>query len=368
MKEISESEFIPEEKSSSKHKKIFVIVGTALAFLLLLIFLIIPYTVSIAVYGNIFNERYYTATYLAYDIGEFEGLKADRHEFLSYDGETLVGYRYYTRNSQSCGVVVIAHGFGGGGHNGYMEVAYYFARNGFDVFAYDATGNDESGGEAVKGLPQGVKDLSRAIEYLDEVQELKDLPVFLWGHSWGGYCVASVLNFHPEVKAIAALSGFNRSSDLLYAQGKEMLGGIMDFMSPYVNSYERIKFGEYASATAMSGFANSDAGVYIVHSTDDTTVPMEYGYDLYYEKYADNSRFVFKKYENKGHSEIYYSKESIEYIKNFNAEFEEHFNGRETTAAEREEYITNTLDRSVWCNLINNELFADIANFYKSYI
>ncbi len=366
--EILENEAVPRKKKLSKRNKIIIIVSTILAFLLLLIFLIVPYSASIAIYKSVFNERYSSSTYLSYDIEEFEGLKADRHDFRSYDNETLVGYRYYTANIQPCGVVVIAHGFGGGGHNSYMDVAYYFARNGFDVFAYDATGNDESGGKAVKGLPQGVKDLSRAIEYLDEVPELKDLPIFLWGHSWGGYCVANVLNFHPEVKAIASMAGFNRSSDLLYAQGKEMVGGIMDFMLPYVNSYERTKFGKYAKVTAMDGFVKSNAGAYIVHSTDDNTVPIQYGYDIYYKKYANDDRFIFKKYEDKGHNEIYYSREAMEYIKNFNAEFKEYFNGREITDAEREEYITKNLDRSVWCDLIDKDLFADIVEFYKSYL
>ncbi len=364
--ELLNSQIVPKKKKLSKRQKLIMIISALL--MLLIVFLVAPYTASIVIYNSVFNERYSSTTYLSYNIKEFEGLKADRHEFLSYDKKTLVGYRYYTENTQPCGVVVIAHGFGGGGHSNYMDVAYYFASNGFDVFAYDATGNDESGGDAVKGLPQGVKDLSRAIEFLNEVPELKDLPIFLWGHSWGGYCVANVLNFHPEVKAIVSMSGFNRSSDLLYAQGKEMVGDIMDFMLPYVNSYEKVMFGKYAKATAMDGFAKSNAGVYIAHSIDDTTVPIKYGYDIYYGKYANDKRFVFKKYEDKGHNEICYSKEAIEYIHNFNAQFKEYFNGREISATEREEYITNHLDRSVWCNLLDKALFGEIVDFYKSYL
>jgi len=366
--EIIESENVPKKKKLSKRNKIIIIVSAILVFLILVIFLIVPCSAAIAIYKSVFNQRYTSTAYLSYDIEEFEGLKADRHEFQSYDNETLVGYRYYTSNTQPCGVVVLAHGFGGGGHKNYMDVAYYFACNGFDVFAYDATGNDESGGKAVKGLPQGVKDLSRAIEFLDEVPELKDLPIFLWGHSWGGYSVANVLNFHPEVKAIASFAGFNRSSDLLYAQGKGIVGGIIDLMLPYVNAHEKTQFGKYATATAMDGFAKSNAGAYIVHSSVDDVVSIEYGYDVYYKKYANNDRFVFKKYEDKGHNEIFYSREAIEYIRNFNVKYNEYFNGREKTEAEREEYITNNLDRSVWCNLLDKELFADIVDFYKSYI
>lgn len=286
--------------------------------LLLLIFLIVPYTVTIALYNSVFGQRYENTP--TYQTSDFDGLNADRYEFQSYDNETLVGYRYYTENSAPCGVVVLAHGIGTGGHNGYMDTIYYFARNGFDVFAYDATGNGESGGKSMKGIPQGLKDLNCAIDYLDEIDELKDLPVFLWGHSWGGYCVTNALNYHPEVKAVAAVAGFNRSCDLLYSQGKEMTGFVMDLIFPYVKSYEKILFGSYAESTTMDGFANSDAGVFIVHSKDDMVVPIQYGYDIYYEKYADDSRFIFRQYEDKGH------------------------------------------------NSVDDELFADIASFYKSYI
>ena len=38
------------------------------------------------------------------------------------------------------GVVVIAHGLGGGGQNTYMDLADYFTSNGYLVFAYDVTG------------------------------------------------------------------------------------------------------------------------------------------------------------------------------------------------------------------------------------
>ena len=56
---------------------------------------------------------------------------------------------------------------------------------------------------------------------------------------------------------------------------------------PYVNFYEKIKFGKYASNTAMNAFKNSDAAVIIVHSEDDNTVQKRFGYDIYYEKYKE---------------------------------------------------------------------------------
>ena len=353
---------------NKKFKKKVIIISAVLAALVLLIFLIIPYTVSAILYNEFFGERYSTTEYFRYELADFEGLQADRYEFQSNDGQTLVGYRYFLEDAQPQGVVVIAHGFGGGGHNSYMDVAYYFAQNGYNVFAYDATGNDESGGKGVNGLPQGIIDLHYALEYLKEIDALKDLPVMLWGHSWGGYCVSAVLAWHPEVKAVAAIAGFNRSSDLIEAQGIQMVGGIVKVFMPYVNSIEKIKFGKYASATAMNGFAASDAGVLIAHSSDDDVVPIEYGFDEYYQTYAENARFKFIRYENKGHNDILNSEERVAYLKDFSQKANEYFQGRKPTDEERMAYVKENLDRGIFCDGLDKQLFSQIVEFYNLYL
>ena len=319
-------------------------------------------------YDSVFNVRYETTEYLKFYLNDFDGLRADRHEFISNDGIKLVGCRYYVEDVKAQGVVVIAHGFGGGGHNSYMDVAYYFTRHGYDVFAYDATGNDESEGKGVNGIPQGVSDLRVAIDYLQKIDEVKDLPIMLWGHSWGGYCVSAVLNFHPEVKAIASIAGFNRSGDLIKAQGQQMVGGIIGFMMPYVNAIERIKCGKYASATALGGFSNSECGVFVAHSSDDTTVPIEYGYDLYYKQCAGDKRFEFIRYENKGHNNIIYSDAYRNYLADFNEEFHDYFGRWDPPLEDRAAYISEHLDREIYCKGLDTELFDRILNFYNSYL
>ncbi len=348
-----------------KTKKI-IIASIVLASLLLIIFLAAPFTIGTILYDSLFNVRYETNEYSKYYVADFEGLKADRHEFTSYKGTKLVGYRYYMDSTKAKGVVVIAHGFGGGGHNVCMDVAYYFTKHGYDVFSYDVTGNDESDGEGTIGFPQGVADLNSAIDYLKKIEEVKDLPVMLFGHSWGGYSVCSVLNYHPEVKAVAAISGFNHSGGLIKAQGQPMVGEIMGFLMPYINSIEKAKCGKYSSANALDGFANSKCGVLIAHSGDDPIVPIKCGYDLYYNQYADDERFEFIRYEDKGHFDILYSEERTNYMKKFNEEFQNYFGGQTPTPEEHLAYYKEHLDRKIYCNGLNAELFDRILNLYNS--
>lgn len=353
---------------TKKKKKPVVILSCVAAALILLVFLIAPFTVSAIVYNGVFGQRFQTSELYRFYLDDFDGLQADRYEFASDKKQTLVGYRYYIEDEKPRGVVVIAHGFGGGGHNSYMDVAYYFAQNGYNVFAYDATGNDESGGDCVRGLPQGVIDLCYAIDFVKGVDVLKDLPVMLFGHSWGGYSVCAALNFHPEVKAVASISGFHQSSDLIRAQGVEMVGGIVNVLMPYVNSIEQIRFGKYAKATAMSGFENSKAGVFVVHSKDDTTVPIQYGYDLYYSHYADNERFQFLRYEDKGHNMILYSYDGIDYLNEFSKTANAFFHGKNPTKDEISEYFKKNLDRKIYSDLLDRELMGSIVAFFDSYL
>ena len=84
-----------------------------------------------------------------------------------------------------------------------------------------------------------MEDLEQAIAYVKTDARLKEYPTCLFGHSWGGYSVANVLNFYPEIKAVVSCSGFNRSSDLIEAQGREMVGSVIDILLPYVRLYEK---------------------------------------------------------------------------------------------------------------------------------
>jgi hypothetical protein len=350
-----------------KKSKRKIVVISILLTVVLVLFIILPFGASIGIYESVFGERYTTYEPLAFHVSDFDGLKAERYEFTSDKGQKLVGYRYYVSDERPKGVIVIAHGLGGGGHNSYMDSAYYFASNGYNVFAYDATGNDESEGNGTRGLPQGVIDLNYAISFVEDSAVFQGLPVMLFGHSWGGYAVCNVLNYHPEVKAVVAIAGFNRSSDLIRVQGVEMVGGVVNLLMPYVNAYEAMKFGKYAKTTALDGFKNSNAGVYIVHSKDDTTVPMQYGYESYYQEYADDARFHFVSYENRGHSYVYCSQEALDYIDAFNEKYFAYFQSHEATAESKAEYINQNLDRTVWLNLLDKELYGDILKFYDNY-
>ena len=137
-------------RRSKKKIALAVICGILAVF-----FLVIMPVMSVSVYQGNFGTRFETVDWAALSPDDFDGLKVTECTFESKDGQQLAGYQYTKDDLQARGVVVLAHGLGGGGQNTYMDLADFFTSNGYYVFAYDATGNDKSEGDSVKGLPPG---------------------------------------------------------------------------------------------------------------------------------------------------------------------------------------------------------------------
>ena len=330
----------------------------------------------VKMYDENFNVRGDSYEPLMLRLEDFNGLRCREYTFPSDHGQMLAGYLYSVGEDQK-GVVVIAHGFGDGGHNSYMDAANYFARHGWFVFAYDATGTDQSEGDGVGGVPQGVIDLDHAISFVEAEADLSDLPIVLFGHSWGAYSVCSVLTYHPEVKAVIECSGFNSSSDMFESGGKSQAGGAIFAMTPFVKIYEFFKYGKYAGNTAMDGFAASDASVMVVHSADDNVIEIGYGYDKFYRKYKDDPRFTFVRFDDKGHNDILNDPEDT-YKDEFNAEFDNWLEtldydykaeeNKDRFIADKSEYITKNLDHARWSSRLDEDLFASFLEFYDKAI
>ena len=286
---------------SIKKERLKKIVLAFLIAVFVTVVVVMPILTAI-IYNIIFDRRFDLAESNYIAVESFDGLTAEEVTFYSDEGQKLAGYKYYKENAyEAKGVVVIAHGMGCGGQNSFIYLADSFTSAGYSVFAYDATGNGKSEGDGIGGLPQGVADIDYAIRFVKKQPEYQNLPIMLFGHSWGAYSVCAVLNFHSDIKAVISVAGFNQSSDLLEMQGEKYMGAAVNFLLPYVKGYERLLFGKYAKATAMSGFEKTDTKVMIMHSSDDATVPVKYGYNEYYSVYKDSERFVFELFENKGH-------------------------------------------------------------------
>ena len=155
--------------------------------------------------------------------------------------------------------------------------------------------------------------------------------------------------------------------------GKEQAGDLIYAMTPFIKIHERIKFGKYAANTAMDGFDASDAPVMIVHSADDDVIGIEYGCDKYYEKYRDDPRFTFIRFEDRGHNDILNDPDDT-YKDEFNAEFDQWLDtldydykaeeNKDRFIEIKAKYITENLDHARWSDRLDKALFTRFVNFY----
>ena len=346
------------EKPMRSRKKLWK--GLILAVCIWLVFTLATWpVVTAAVYETIFQYRFETEPWLQFSAAEFDGLQMQRSDFYADNGERLAGYLYQKGAPEKKGVLVFAHGYGTGGHNSYMPLIDYFAGAGYYVFAYDARGTDNSEGKKVEGLPQGVMDLDCAIDHARGMAELAGLPMVLMGHSWGGYCVGSVLNLHPEVEAAVILAGFNETEDMLYYQARAYTWILADLTISSVKRYEDRKFGlAYADLTAISGMRHTDAQIMVVQSRDDATVPIRYGYDLFYQEFSENDRFQFVLYENRGHGYLFCSQAAL----NYQAQLEA---ACEASGQDRAQFMAENMDKTQYFAL-DIDLMEQILQMYDA--
>lgn len=323
-----------------------------------------PYAIVMSVYKKMFVRRVSNPLFV-YSIDDYPELQRRSYQIKGNKGQKLQGYLYYYPTSKLDRLTIFVHGFGDGGHHNYLDVINYLASKGLCIFSYDATGNDESEGRSINGFPQGVIDLDTIINFVKEQPEFKKLPLSLVGHSWGGYCVSAILNKHPEIKNVVELSGFNKASDLILAHGRDFSGAEADKFIPNVENYDRFLFGDWADLTAVDGFRNTSANIMIVHSEDDTTVPITVGYDIYYQEFKNNPRFTFIKYKDKGHGTIYNTLEGKKYIESIRSKYKEYCKKENITEEDKRCYVRDNIDRNYWCNCLDEELMNQVVEILK---
>lgn len=286
-----------------KHRLYLILISTFV--ILLAVVFIASLVITKIIYDSNFKKRHQSSSRVIYRVEYYDGLNMEECSFRSNKGQVLAGAKYSRDDQEIKGLAVLAHGFGGGGQRTFMEVSDFLTRNGYLVFAYDATANDKSEGDGIAGLPQGVIDLDYALKYAKSLPEYKNLPIVLFGHSWGAYSVGSVLEFHPDVKAAVMASGLHDSPGMIRQRGKEYAGDAVRFLMPSARFYEWLMFGKYASCSASEGFQNApDTRVMIIYSMDDQTVLPECGYEPFIP-YMDSARFQFRIYEDRGHDPLH---------------------------------------------------------------
>lgn len=227
---------------------------------------------------------------------------------------TLKGFIYGSDNDKA--LLVFAHGLGNV-HEGYLKELFWFVDHGWRVFAYDATGSGYSEGEGTRGLPQSALDLDAALTFAESDPRLNDLPVFLMGHSWGGYAVTAVLNFDHEIKGVASVAGYAEPVEMIYEFSRAVVGDARPLLYPSIWLYNKLRFGKYSGLSAVDGINKSNVPVLIFHGTNDQTVSYTESAIINHRSEITNPNARFIALEDISHRGMFDTEEAREYRDEF---------------------------------------------------
>jgi len=230
-----------------------------------------------AAYDSFFKRYEKKETYTVF--GEFDYCRvADRlprTTFFFPSGRwQLQGYFYPCPDAK--GMVVVCHGMHAGADD-YLPFIEYFVRNGYAVFSYDCQGTYASQGDSTVGMCTPLVNLDHALTYIENDIRLSQYPLFLFGHSWGGYAATAVLALHKNVCGCAAVAPFNSGYTLLAEKGEQYSGPFseilqFDFPKEFLNAYQTLLFKEYTQHNAVRGINSTDLPVYIAHGNRDFVI------------------------------------------------------------------------------------------------
>lgn len=326
-------------------KRTKILIGVLIIFIILLL-IVLPMTITIVAYNSNFGMRV-AVSEDSFSEDDFDMLR-EEVSFPSNKGQILRGYIYRKDDSYTPkALIVFSHGYTNT-HNDYLNQIYYFVENGYIALAYDNTGCGMSDGEDMIGLAQSPLDLSSALTFVENNDNLKGYNVFLYGHSWGGYAVTAVLNYGHKVDGVVSRSGFNNSRDMLIEYGKRLYGNWLGLLSPYAYIYEKIKFGNDVDKNGIKGINSApNTPIFLLHSKNDEVISLSNSLLAHTDEMVNPDRIKTILYEDKTH-DVVKSYDAIELSK---------------TLDDNTVYTKDIIDK---CHELDENVMKSILDFYDS--
>ncbi|MDL2218284.1 alpha/beta hydrolase [Christensenellaceae bacterium OttesenSCG-928-M15] len=362
-KKSKESTIVTSSKPARQRKawKVLLLSVVAFAIIFSVVSLLVTKSVFDANFGRV-NPPQYTMSLRYADVAGYERTQVG----FPSGKNNLIGYVYGEENGK--GLVVLAHGLGGGAESN-TALTIALVDNGWRVFAYDCTGSYSSEGNGTEGLPQSALDLDAALNYAES--QNWDLPIMLYGHSWGGYAVAAVLDMGHDISAAISVAGYASPDALLREQMQDMMGEFSTVAYPFGWFYQRMLFGEDAQWSAIDAINNSSVPIMIIHGAEDEMIRYDGAGIIAHRGEITNPNAVYvtrNAVGQNGHNNLLGSLAAARYVEEKKAEYEiiQETYGGEIPDDVRAGYYAN-IDKFLASEL-DVDLLGEMIAFYEAHL
>lgn len=244
-----------------------IILAVCAVITLLVIVFVVP---AVAAYSTLYGARQDRNPKYKYFTPQEFGLTVEELP-VNYRGVELYGAIYAAKPLKECKkLIIFSHGMGAG-HCAYTTEIDYYAKKGYAVLAYDNYGCDRSPGKKILGFYAGAEAVIAAYIAAKSDERLKDMPVYLVGHSWGGYSVLCAAE-KIAVNGVVAFSAFNSPARVLSDVAKKMSKAVALMLAPATLIFRLIKWGANRNKKSVKCIEKSGIPALLIWGKDDVMV------------------------------------------------------------------------------------------------
>lgn len=213
-----------------------------------------------------------------------------------FEDAMIRGYIYQDSGLSSFkGFIILSHGLFGS-HVQYLVDVAYLAKAGYRILCFDQYGVGLSDGDCQVSLYHGIPVLDTVIKDVEKRKLNKDLPLILYGHSWGAYCSLGVLSDHPEIDKAVLRSGpispVKAALHLVYLKNRPLYW----FLRPALGLSMLLLFGRKSLTPSTRGIGkNSTTDILVVYAENDPMVDYRNSQYSYFEKKKRAKRILTEK-------------------------------------------------------------------------
>ena len=200
----------------------------------------------------------------------------------------------------------MVHGLNSGMDAHFAE-ADYFAAHGYTVFTFDGRGTRSSEGTSRNSVSAMRDDLNAALDFLSTTA-YASAPVYLYGHSSGGYAAATTAD---RADATVTVCAFNDPLELMCETADRYSGFLSRLQRPFLALWNRIEAGADANDSAVDALNESNAVIWIVNADRDLIIPPDCLLSARKREITDPNA-SYATYPG-GHSDVWLSDDALAY-------------------------------------------------------